>query len=246
MSLLVKSDVSSHRKPTPVRYEWSPLNPKISFYICAALILGIVVTEINGHLHPSELNTSINWLCKILVVAIIVIAAYKKQKFAQWFNLDSEGDWHLAHIFDALQHDGLRAFHRIATGFGQIDHVLVAPQGVFVIEAKAPLTPPGSTSSAQDQHALASRLKDDLAQTNSEALWLRDRLGVLTNDHVVVQTVLVVPRLSGQADNAGLDQSWVINPDSLHDMIVHSARRYDKKQVAELSKRLQKIARGKR
>jgi LPS sulfotransferase NodH len=205
-----------------------------------------VVTEINGHLHPSELNTSINWLCKILVVAIIFCAAYKKQKLAQWFNLDSEGDWHLAHILDALQHDGYRLFHRIATGFGQIDHVLVAPQGVFVIEAKAPLTRLGSKLPADDQSESIAQLKDELTQTHSKALWLRDKLGVLNNDYVAVQTVIVVPRLSIQVDNAGLDQAWAINPDDLHTLIVRGQPRYDSKQLAELHKRLRKIARGKR
>ena len=57
-------------------------------------------------------------------------------KEAQTLKLGRDGERHVAEILDDLKADKVKVLHDLVAGDFNVDHVLIAPQGVFAVETK--------------------------------------------------------------------------------------------------------------
>jgi Holliday junction resolvase-like predicted endonuclease len=95
--------------------------------------------------------------------------------------------------------EGWEVFHDVRSPYGNIDHVLVGDDGIFVIETKSHrgrVSAQGSTLLIDEKPTE----KDFIGQTLGNALWLRDMLKEKTGNDYFVHALLVftrafVPRL---------------------------------------------------
>jgi hypothetical protein len=118
------------------------------------------------------------------------------------YSLGFSGERLVGEELNKLMLDGCHVFHDLPTGrVGNIDHIVVAPAGVFAIETKARRK--GKTSPGEPDHKViydGHRLQfpdgaDDakLAQTKRNAAWLGKFLSAATGEAVAVKPVLTLP-----------------------------------------------------
>jgi Nuclease-related domain len=97
------------------------------------------------------------------------------REVAAWW-AGARGEEHIGRLLAPLRHEGFVVLYDVDTGRGDIDHVVIGPTGVFVIETKAwqgrvyPQRGGRLMCSGVDRSAA-------LLQAKAEALEVRDRLG---------------------------------------------------------------------
>lgn len=100
-------------------------------------------------------------------------------------------------FIDSLSIPGLRVFHDVPGNGFNLDHVVVSPSGIFVIETKAPSKPlRGQTLVIHDGHHIevnGYQTDEPLIQVRAAAGWLRDLLKSGTSKVFRIQPVVVYP-----------------------------------------------------
>ena len=102
----------------------------------------------------------------------------------------AEGEDRVAEIMESLP-DGFHVYHDVDTGRGDIDHVLISPEGgVFVVETKAH---GGRVTFERGQMLINGRRpeKDFIVQALRNTYWVRDEIKRQTGKEVWVHVALV-------------------------------------------------------
>jgi hypothetical protein len=104
----------------------------------------------------------------------------------------ADGEERVGDILGQLPDDHI-VLHDIVASYGNIDHVVLAPRGVFAVETKSHRG--RVTSDGVALFLNGRRLpKDPIRQALRNALWLRDRIRERTGLEVFVQPLLVFSR----------------------------------------------------
>jgi LmbE family N-acetylglucosaminyl deacetylase len=160
-----------------------------------AAVLGLIWLSLHYLKHPGW------WGAGIVMTLVIVLQVLEKRtdraerrlrKAARQANRGAEGEERVEEILARLPDDHV-VIHDLLGDYGNIDHVVVAPHGVFAIETKSHwgrLSCEGSTLLVNGRPLP----KDVVAQTVRNALWLRDRTKEQTGLEVFVHAVLVFTR----------------------------------------------------
>ena len=104
-------------------------------------------------------------------------------------NRGAKGEDAVAGLLDTLP-DSYTVFHDLAKLAGDIDHIVVGPTGIFVIETKAH---GGKVSAEGDQIRVNGHPseKDFIAQSWRNAFWVRDVLKNTAEIDVMIKPILV-------------------------------------------------------
>lgn len=152
---------------------------------------------------PSGLPVG-GWLFVIAGITVIVFGLVKLLKLVvvrQKFREARDGELATAQLMEQLIARGGRLFHDIqAKGFN-IDHVVVAPGGVFAVETKHRLKPvKGSNKQNAIVRTDGRRLMfpgwaetKPLEQAKAQAAWLAGELTQATGARVIVKPVVALP-----------------------------------------------------
>jgi hypothetical protein len=154
-----------------------------------------------------------------------------------------DGERAVGQALEELRADGARVFHDIpAVGFN-LDHVLLMPQGVFVIETK--------TWSKRGRNptisARAGRLYIDgvlitpnpVDQARAEADWLRQMLQDCTAKSFPVRAVVLFPGWwISSIDPETKTKAWVLNPKALRSFLAQEPITLDEADVALAAQRI--------
>jgi len=143
----------------------------------------------------------------VFLLGSFLVAArlYKKMEVIRNYTLGYKGELDAAHHLEPLKKKGYRVFHDLpavenGSSFN-IDHIVVGPTGVFVIETKARRkgrARPGFKDyevSFDGERLIWPWGEDDwgLRQTYRQSKWLEKRIETLTGEKILIKPILNFP-----------------------------------------------------
>ena len=150
-----------------------------------------------------------------------------------------------------LLSEGARVIHDIPADGFNLDHVVISPQGVFVIETKTrtkPLYRAARISFAGEGLEIAGYKPDrnPIAQVRASSRWLSELLSHRTGHNVPVRGVVVFPGwfvepMTRDWLNAG--HPWVLEPKSLPRFLKCEPTRLSEAEVTNLSNQVGRYVR---
>jgi hypothetical protein len=153
-----------------------------------------------------------------LVATWVVWRFWTIRRRVQALKLGRDGERAVGEFLERLRSDGAHVFHDIpAEGFN-LDHVVISPHGIYVIETKTLSKPIGDARVVVDGDAVvvAGRSPDraPLVQAAAEAHWLRQTLEASTGRRLPVRGVVVYPGWFVEQRSPRGDV-WVLEPKAL-------------------------------
>lgn len=140
------------------------------------------------------------WLLTAVFLISIPFVAWKVRKaikHLKHLKQGRDGEKFVGQYLNSLSIPGIRVFHDVPGKDFNLDHVVISPSGVFVIETKAPSKPlKGQTIVTFDGSAIdvnGFRTDAPLIQVRAAAGWLKDLLKSGTGKDFVIQPVVVYP-----------------------------------------------------
>lgn len=182
-----------------------------------------------------------------LVLAVVLFTLAARRLFAQMGDMRActlgfHGERAAAEEINQLMRDGCRVFHDVPNEpYGNIDHVIVAPSGVFAVETKTrrkKKVPPGKKDHEVifDGKALEfpnGRDTDGLEQARQQADRLRVFLTKAVGEPVAVSPILTLPGwfVSSRVN----ERIKVVNPKKIRQVVLNAR---DAKLAPQLIERI--------
>ena len=164
--------------------------------------------------------------------AAVVIGAFRLwqlRKRVQRLKLGRDGERAVGQFLERLRASGAIVYHDVPGEGFNLDHVVISPQGIFVIETKtwskpSPNARIGFAGSGLLVNGRAPE-RDPVAQVQGEAKWLRRVLQESTGKQLPVRGVILFP--GWFVDPMPVDTKrdlWVLEPKALPAFIEHEDR----------------------
>ena len=200
--------------------------PTIAIPIMA---LGIAVYEWWRWLHPLP-GPPIGFTA--LAVVLSGHAAYKVPgliKTVRALNLGLDGEKSVGQELEQLRERGCRVLHDLPGEGFNLDHVVIAPSGIYVIETKTHRKPCGRDATVTfdgEQIRVDGYVpdRDYIRQALAARTWLNNLVFEVTGKRFPVRAAIVFPgwyvTVTGKSRQPGL---WVLNPKALPAFISREA-----------------------
>jgi hypothetical protein len=141
--------------------------------------------------------------------------------------LGRDGEKAVGQYLERLRESGARVLHDVVGKDFNVDHVVISPKGIYVIETKTWSKPVrGEANITYDGHHLLGNgqkhERDPINQAMAQAHWLRDLLKESTGKAFPVRPVIVFPGWyvdSAATDAVKAEGVWLLNPKMLPDFI---------------------------
>jgi hypothetical protein len=149
-------------------------------------------------------------------------------------------------FLDAVRQRGYRIFHHV---FGQgfnLDHVLIGPAGIFLLETKARGNSNGSVLFDGDKIRVdgGEPERHTIAHARRNANWIRAFLADCTGHEFEVRPVVVYPGASVEWTGPKNRAIWVVNPKWLTSFLDHEPSRLSNEDIHLASFHLSRFARA--
>lgn len=156
-----------------------------------------------------------------IAVSVAVAWAFRKVFKARvklrQLRLGRDGERAVAEVLERMRESGFRVFHDIVGPSFNVDHVLVGPQGLFVIETKTIRKPANGAPTIQydgEQMTVAGFTpdRDPVRQATAIASWVRDLVKESSGRQVPVRPVVLYPGWFVEKPPSLRPTVWVLNP----------------------------------
>lgn len=176
----------------------------------------------------------------VLVVAAVKV--FRGIKKAKQLRLGMEGEQAVGQTLERMRAYGYEVFHDIPAEDFNVDHVLIGPAGVFVIETKTVSKPiRGDFHVRYDgERVLVNGHTPDrnpLAQARAVADHVRKLLANTLERQIAVRPVVLYPGWFVEKQPRGVEV-WVLNPKALAAFMVHEDIVLSPREVARLADEL--------
>ncbi len=133
--------------------------------------------------------------------------------------LGRDGERVVGQYLEHLRSQGCLVYHDLVGDRFNIDHVVLSPHGIFVIETKTYSKPAKEQADAEydGERLLVNGVEHDrdaVKQARALAAWLRDRLQESTGRRFPVRGVVLLPGWYVRI-RAKTPEVWVLNPEML-------------------------------
>lgn len=166
------------------------------------LVYSIWVSEL--HFGNGRLTTSVLVVNGLLTLAVLGFISYRLWKVIERrriLHLALDGEMAIGQELNQLMLKGYPVFHDFPAEHFNIDHIVVAPAGVFAVETKArpkPITGEGKADAEVIYDGTSLRFpnwegREFLEQAARQAKWLAQWLSSAVGEAVVVKPVLALP-----------------------------------------------------
>jgi hypothetical protein len=153
------------------------------------------------------------WLYTSLAALAIVACGWQFRRMRRRtaaLKLGRDGERAVGQFLERLREQGAHVFHDIPAENFNLDHVVLSPRGVFVIETKTRSKPVGRDARVtltQDSLRIGGFApdRDPVRQVEAGARWLAELLEESTGKRFAVRGVVLFTRLAGRADDGGLE-----------------------------------------
>ncbi len=212
-----------------------------------ALALDLYVwflTVTHSSLHPLGVT--------IVCAAYFIYSMYRirkaKAKIAN-LKLGRDGERIVAESLDTLREEGAVIFHDILSDEFNIDHTVLARQGIYVVETKT-WSKYSDSKVVYDGKTLLvngkSPDRDPIVQVVALSNWLRAELQKSTGKRFPVHPVVVFPGWYVETlDSARSGPVWVLNPKALPSFIQHERTKISEEDLRLAAYHLARLVRSK-
>lgn len=174
------------------------------------LLLMVVPAFVIAALYATQLATGDVASVRVMVLAVAGMAVFcfwqirmllKKNTMLDQLRLGLDAELAAGQELDQLMRQGAAIFHDLQADKFNIDHVVIAPQGVFAVETKGYRKPnelEGKASATVVYDGQSLKFPDwsvtkELAQAQRQAQWLAGWLSSATGEKTEVTPVLALP-----------------------------------------------------
>lgn len=189
------------------------------------------------------------------LVAIVTVA-YATVKIIRTFStvtrmkLGRDGERVVGQFLDRLREQGCHIYHDILGDKFNIDHVVVGPKGIFIVETKT-ISKRGRGEAKiifDGEQLLVQGVKldrDPIVQARAEASWLRDVLFESTGRKVSIRPIVTFPGwYVDPPPKGGRFDVWVLNTKAIPAFIEHERDTLTPEDVKLLSYHLSRYVRS--
>jgi hypothetical protein len=165
------------------------------------------------------------------VVALIVVGFCTYKYFTvrrrnRALRLGEEGEKAVGQDLEDLRQQGCRVFHDVVGDGFNLDHVVVSPRGIFVIETKTYSKSKRGRGVVEfdGERILVNGLESErnaITQARALAAWLRDMLAESTGRRFPIRCAVVFPGWFVENRAKRPSDVWVLNPKGLPTFIEH-------------------------
>jgi hypothetical protein len=151
-----------------------------------------------------------------VATAIVVWQFFRVRERARNLRLGRDGERAVGQYLELLRADGAQIFHDVVADGFNLDHVVIAPQGIFLIETKTwrKRRSDSRISTRDGQLFKDGRALDPspLVQAVASAAWLRQMLGESTSRKLTVWPVVLFPGWFVEPmDDSTKRKGWVLS-----------------------------------
>ena len=188
-----------------------------------------------------------------LASAATVIMAwqfFRVRQRVRRLRLGRDGERAVGQYLESLRADGAQVFHDVVAGGFNLDHVVIAPQGVFLIETKTwSKRRPDSKISTRDGRLFKDGqllTPNPLDQAIASAAWLKQMLGESTGRTLTVWPVVLFPGWFVEPmDDSTKRQGWVLSGRAFPAFLSQEGSRLSAEDVSLCSFHLARYIRAK-
>jgi len=185
----------------------------------------------------------------ILTVAALGMIAYTGYKFIRLrkryksLTLGIEGEKYVGQFLEDLRAHGCQIFHDVVGDRFNLDHIVVSPQGIFVIETKTHSKPVrGQTIVEFDgEHILVNGRapdRDPVIQVKAQVSWLEQMLIANTSRKFPIRGVVVFPDWFVKNTGKPMREIWVLNQHGLPAFMAQEPTLLSAEDIALVSSRI--------
>jgi len=233
-------------KNKPLRYPGQSLDEEIqnliddkivSSYWFAAVFVLIAILEWAAYLGKWPRQPGAFTVVALIAVAYCVWQFPKVRKRTRALRLGRDGERLVGQFLEGLRTHGARIFHDVPGTEFNLDHVVIAPQGVFVIETKtiAKPYPKAKVTITGEQLFLADRKmeRDPVQQVRAQVSWLTQILEESTGRRLPVRGAVVFPGWFVEPPPSGSSLGlWVLEPKAIPAFIEREPERLSLSDVS--------------
>ena len=179
------------------------------------------------------------------IVAVIAISfsIYKLMGLRDRFRnlyLGLDGEKAVGQYLERLRSEGCRVYHDIIGKGFNIDHVVISPHGVFVIETKTYRKPSRGQAVVEydGERILINGFEPErnaVIQARALGRWLREILEESTSRKFPVKSVVVLPGWFVEVQAKTKTDVWVLNPKALPSFVAHEPVIFGADDIALIS-----------
>ena len=179
----------------------------------------------------------------LLAVAFCTYKFFTVRKRNRALRLGEDGEKVVGQSLEELRSRGYRVFHDIVADGFNIDHVVVSPRGIFVIETKTySKTKRGKGVVEFDGERILvdgwEPERDAVRQVRAFGAWLRERLVESTGRRFPIRCAVVFPGWFVENRAKRPTDVWVLNPKGLPAFIEHEPIQLKPDDVALVADRI--------
>jgi hypothetical protein len=194
------------------------LGKALLWVVAAGIFAGFSVAEWSAWLQQKPPNPAFMTAVTVVVAIVAVVKGNSAVKRAKQLRLGARGEMAVGQRLEELRAKGYRVYHDIAKGDYNIDHVLIGPGGVFIIETKTVSKPAkGDARVTYDgQRVLVNGHEPDrnpVEQVKALADRVREILARATGQQPKTRAVVLYPGWWVDPQPKGVEV-WVLNPDA--------------------------------
>lgn len=199
------------------------LTPAVMVSCCLVAML----MELLFWIKPIPRSTSFTIMLVYTLIAIAYAVRSWRRSFARIaaLRLGRDGERAVAEVLSEQLRRGNAVFHDIVGPSFNLDHVIVAPQGIYAIETKTLSKPTRSDAvvTFDGTTVLVDGKKmdrDPIEQSLAQIRWLRDQLRESTGTDLPVKGIVVFPGWFVKSDRSNADgKVSVMNPKGIDGFI---------------------------
>lgn len=195
--------------------EWMP------FFLTTLLFCTFAGLEWLRYYRPYPPSPWLATAAALILLGYTAIRMYRMRPIIRALRLGMEGEQVVGQSLEELRAGGASVFHDICTKDFNVDHVVVSPKGIFVIETKTHSKPKGPSATVRydgnkifvNGHAPS---RDPIQQVQAISAWVHDLVKKSTGKSFPVRPVVLFPGWYVETENASAhDKVWVLNPKCL-------------------------------
>jgi len=193
---------------------------KAAIYFFAPLAFGILAFD--AWITRWKGNITNPWIATTIFLLSLFYSIYKVRKIrkeVQRLRMARDGEREVGFLLETLRAEGARVLHDVQSAHFNVDHVVVSPHGIFVVETKTYSKPVKGNAVIRvsqgkiDINGYVPK-RNPIEQTVALSKWIQDLLQESTGKKFPVQPVVLFP--GWYIENSTADpRVWVLNPKAL-------------------------------
>ncbi|MCQ3921653.1 MAG: NERD domain-containing protein [Planctomycetes bacterium] len=214
----------------------------LAWTLVAAMALLSTATAWWGFYMPATPAPGYATAIAVPIVVLAVIRVYRGLKEVKRIRLGMEGEQSVGQTLERMRAHGYEVFHDVPGDGFNVDHVLIGPAGVFVIETKTISKPARGISVVKyDGERLwvngMTPDRDPVGQARAAAGFVGALLANTLDKTVAVRPVVLYPGWFVEKQPRGAEV-WVLNPKALASFVMHEDLCLTLREAAKLADEL--------